>query len=480
MLFIVKVSGEIPLKSSRTRPRFEKRLVRNIIDALERNGIKYGYVRVSEGVVYVDAEDGAEGVIKDVFGVHRVCRAFRYSFSSLDDIAKISEEVFKDVIRGRKFAVRVRRVGEHEFTSVDVARIVGARLKQYSAGVDLDNPEVEVFIEVRGSDAYLYHHCVNGVNGLPIGTEGRVLMLVSGGFDSAVASWLVAKRGIEVDFLHYVLGSLETTYRAVKVVKILSSKLYGYEPKIYVIDLTPLVTYITNIVRRDYVQVVLRRYMYLIALDLAIKYGYDAIGTGESVGQASSQTLKNLKVIEGSLPSSYRLPILRPLLSMDKDEIIKLSRTLGTYEESARVRELCAIASGPVTTRADINTLINECSKVGDEFISRAVSNVKVFNVIKVSVEDVLGDFTVEVDFIPENAIVIDVRDKKAYEKWHYPNSVSIYDVNVDSLPKDRPIILYCDSGELSSAWASTLRSKGYNAFSLKGGLSKLQSCLRG
>ncbi|MEM4685434.1 MAG: rhodanese-like domain-containing protein, partial [Sulfolobales archaeon] len=187
----------------------------------------------------------------------------------------------------------------------------------------------------------------------------------------------------------------------------------------------------------------------------------------------------NLKVIEESIQPNIRLPILRPLISMDKEEIIKLSKMLNTYEESSKVLELCSIASGPVTTRADLNTLINESLKVGDEVISKIVESVKVYDLMDIDVYEVLKELTLELDFIPEDALVIDVRDKREFEMWHHPKAISIYDVDLKSLPSDRPVVTYCDSGQVSSVWAATLRSKGIKAFSLKGGLSTAKSCTR-
>lgn len=480
MLYVVKVSGEIPLKSHRTRPRFEGRLVNNIKDALSRNGFKCYDITASGGVIYVECDEGAEKAIKEVFGVHKVCRATKYEVKDLNDIINYCEKSFKDVVLGKKFAVRVRRVGNHSFTSLDIAREVGNVLRKYSSGVDLERPDVEIPIEVRDSELYLLHECVLGVDGLPIGVEGRVLMLVSGGYDSTVASWLVAKRGVEVDFLHFIMGSYDNLVRAIKVIRKLGMRLYGYQPKIFLADLNTLVAYILRSVRRDYSQVILRRFMYLIALELAGRYGYDAIGTGESIGQASSQTLKNLKVVEESIQPNIKLPILRPLISMDKDEIIKLSKMLNTYEDSSKVLELCSIASGPVTTRADLNTLINESLKVGDEVISKIVESVKVYDLISMDVYEVLKELTLELDFIPEDALVIDVRDKREFEVWHHPRAISIYDVDLKSLPSDRPVVMYCDNGQVSSVWAATLRSKGVKAFSLRGGLGTAKSCIRG
>ncbi|MEM1982977.1 MAG: tRNA uracil 4-sulfurtransferase ThiI [Sulfolobales archaeon] len=477
MLYMVKVSGEIPLKSRRTRPKFESRLVNNIKEALLRNKITYNYIRVAGGIVYVECDGEADKIIKDVFGVHKVCKVTKHVIKGLDDVTSICESSFKDLVSGKKFAVRVRRVGAHDFKSIDVAREVGNVLRKYSAGVDLEDPDVEVNIEIRDNELYIFDECVSGVDGLPIGVEGKVLMLVSGGYDSIVASWLIAKRGVEVDFLHYIMGNYENLIRSVKVIKDLGMKLYGYQPRLYLVDLSSLITYILRSIRKDYGQVVLRRFMYMISMELAIRYGYDAVGTGEALGQASSQTLKNIKVIEESLPRDRRIPILRPLISMDKDEIIKLSKKLGTYDESSKVLELCAITSGPVTTRADLNVLIQESSKIGDDVIPKLIESLKVYDLMGVDVYELLKELTLELDHIPENALVIDVRDKKEFEQWHYPGALSIYDIEPSLIPKDRPIVIYCNNGQISSVWASTLRSEGLKAFSLKGGLGTAKSC---
>jgi len=162
--------------------------------------------------------------------------------------------------------VRVKRSGQHKFTSLDVARKVGELLKPYSAGVDLENPEVTVELEVRGSVAYLYTRTIRGPGGLPVGVEGKALVLFSGGFDSPVAAWFTAKRGVKVDFLHYYMGSTLSTYYAFQVAKELAFKwLYGYQPVFILVDFTDIISEISRKVEWSYRQVVLRAVMYSVA-----------------------------------------------------------------------------------------------------------------------------------------------------------------------------------------------------------------------
>ncbi len=492
--YIVKESSEIPLKSHRTRPRFEKKLLNNIKYALRREGITDYDIVIKEGVITIKSGNEKIGdVVSNVFGVHRVCKALCGEFHTINDIVARAEEIFKDVVTEKKFAVRVKRAGSHVFTSLDVAAKVGEALLKYSAGVNLSNPDVVVSIEIRDNVAYYILKCWDGVKGLPIGTEGRVLSLFSGGYDSTLASWLAGKRGCEVDFLHFFMGSKEMTMQAFLIAKELTKWLSPYESKMTIIDITPLLSEIRIKVRNDYSQVVLRWYMHYIAQKLSSIHNYDAVITGESVGQASSQTLKNLSVIEESLELSNKKPVIRPLAFMDKEEIIEKIRSLGLYEMTSKVKEVCRLAIGPVTTRAHMKILINEVKKVSKELI-----DVLLRTRITVSIKDtelntlskLLDEFILGVEvsakeaikMIKEGAIPIDVRDLRDYEAWHLSNAIHITELNKmlkEGLDFNKSYVIYCDYGTLSLAYAKMLRRIGINAFSVKGGINELKKLLR-
>jgi len=150
------VTGEIPLRSSRTRPRFYKVLIDNIRDAVERVGGRVNTIEILEAKILLDVDREVEEVLTRVFGVYRVGRVLEYEFRDLKDLAEWVASKAASYVQGKKFAVRVKRSGQHDFTSLDVAREVGALLKPFSKGVDLENPEVEVSLEVRGSRVFLY------------------------------------------------------------------------------------------------------------------------------------------------------------------------------------------------------------------------------------------------------------------------------------------------------------------------------------
>ncbi|WP_440059343.1 tRNA uracil 4-sulfurtransferase ThiI [Thermogladius sp. 4427co] len=473
--YIVTVSGEIPLRSSRTRPRFYRRLIENIRDAVSREGGKVIEAEIVESKIYLRTDKEVAPAISRVFGVHRVGTVLTYEFRDLSDLAKWAAENSRDLVAGKTFAVRVKRSGNHPFTSLDVAREVGTLLKPYSRGVDLESPEVKVELEVRGERVFLYRNLVEGPGGLPIGVEGRGIVLFSGGFDSPIAAWLIAKRGVQVDFLHFILGSSWASYLAFKVASKLSSEwLYGYRPRFIVVDFRRIVEEIVKKIEWSMRQVVLRALMYKTAMMVAELKGYDAIITGESIGQASSQTLKNIEAIEAVLKPTK--PILRPLVGFDKEEIIALSRKIGLYELSAKVPEACAIAPSRVETKASPEELSRELDKLDPELVNQTVNSLIDLDLLESRPEDVIPGSDLEIEFLPENALVVDARNWRGIEDNALPGSIPLSKFNPEEIPKDKTIVVVCENGSISLIVAGLLREKGLKAYSLKNGLVGLKS----
>ncbi len=464
--YLVKESPEIPIKSWRTRPKFERALAKALEKALDMAGASFR-VRYSQGVFYVEADRDVSDVLSRVFGVHDFCEVVPYRFSSLEDISRRAEELFKDTVAGRKFAVRVKRSGNHSFTSLDVARAVGASLLKYSAGVDLDNPEVEVKIEVRREYAYYIMKCWRGMGGLPVGTEGRALALFSGGFDSTLASTLAAKRGTEVDFLHLYMGVAEATEAAIVVAKEVAKLFTPYEPKLVVVNFVPLLAEVRSKVESRLRQVVLRVLMHEVAQALAERLGYDAVVTGESIGQTSSQTLKNLRVVDYLVRP--RVALLRPLATADKEEIVSKVRELELFDYVVKVVEACKISEGPAETRADVREVEEALKYVSRDVLEGVVASYKVYEVRRATAEEVLRDVgaDVEVDEVLPGWLLVDIRDFRRYSEDHLPGAI-----HVSQLGRvDTPVVLYCDYGSSSLLAALELRRSGLQAYSLRGGI---------
>ncbi|AFH43159.1 tRNA uracil 4-sulfurtransferase ThiI [Fervidicoccus fontis] len=351
---IIARFGEIGIKGKITRGRMQSILAKNIENALKSNGFERSIVRVIPGRVLVttpeDPRKEAE-LISRVFGVTSSSPALMGEYRDLDDLVdKVSEASIEDV-RGKVFMVRGRRADENRFTSKDIERRIGAKLQEMGAGkVNLESPEISIYVEARKGLFFVYKDIINGVGGLPLGSELKILSLVSGGFDSPVAAWMLMKRGSPVDILFFNIGGKEHKEYFLDVAKkLICGWSYGPNQNVYIVEHRWIFPYLFNYFPEGYRTVALKVSMYVGAEALAKSLGIKAISTGENLAQVSSQTVHNLAVTE----SFIDIPVFRPLIGFDKEEIIELSKKVGTYEVSSRVPEFCAIASSKASTAVD-------------------------------------------------------------------------------------------------------------------------------
>ncbi len=332
--------SELAVKGPATRRRMENLLVSALEEALRRRGVGYERVERVPGrvIVWGAGAEGARAAAR-VFGVKSASPSAAYRFSGLEDIVEEGARLFSGLVRGRVFRVRARRSGEHSFTSKDVERLLGARLLELGAArVDLESPEVTVYVEIRGDTAFYYSEVVEGPGGLPLGSEEPVLALYSGGFDSTVASWLVMRRGSPVGLAFYNLGVEEALETALEAAGYVRREWVHYGGlRMFVVDFTGVARTVRSVVSPGYVLLVLRRLMMEHACGLAEAHGYEALATGESIGQVSSQTVRNMRLIGSGLC----LPVLRPVSGMDKDEVMGLARRIGVYDIVSRQVEQC-------------------------------------------------------------------------------------------------------------------------------------------
>ncbi|MET1159783.1 MAG: tRNA uracil 4-sulfurtransferase ThiI [Thermoprotei archaeon] len=384
--------GELSIKGATTRQRMIRRLLNNIVDALDSNDIGYGSVRIGYGGLYIDGFSSEEDALKAidpitrVMGVVNVIPAYRTKYGSLEELASKALEYAINRVRGSSFAVRARRIGKHEFTSLDIARVIGEILrKKTGLRVDLENPDYELYVEVRGSNVFFYDTVYRGPGGLPIGVTGHVLSLLSGGIDSPVAAWFMLKRGCRVDYVLFNLGGKEQVESVKRVAWVLANRWsYGYYPHLYVVDLRKLIPRIALYSPEEYLVIILRRAMVRIASLLADKLGAKALVTGESLGQVASQTLDNLVVIDKASGKT----VLRPLIGFDKEEIVRYARAIGTYEYSIKVREYCPMGARRVATRADPAKIreIEEKAGLTDNLFKELLDGVESINLRKMVV----------------------------------------------------------------------------------------------
>ncbi|OYD07730.1 tRNA uracil 4-sulfurtransferase ThiI [Paludifilum halophilum] len=340
--------GELALKGN-NRADFENRLVQNIHEKLKPfPGVK---VRKTFGRIFVDPGDhGSKPVLQalsEVFGVVGISPAKRVA-SDMDAI----REAAVHLVRHRQsppstFKVVAKRADKtFPHTSQEINRTVGTAVLKGVQGirVDVHQPELELHIEVRGKETYLYGENIPGPGGLPVGSSGRVMLMLSGGIDSPVAGYLSMKRGADLEAVHfhsYPFTSNRAKQKVIDLARMMTR--YGGTIRLHVVPFTEVQTQIRERCTPSYLITIMRRMMMRISEETARRQKALALVTGESLGQVASQTLESMNAIN----DAAQIPILRPLIGMDKQEIMTISKQIGTYETSVLPYEDCCTVFQP-------------------------------------------------------------------------------------------------------------------------------------
>jgi thiamine biosynthesis protein ThiI len=476
--YLLRFSGEVGIKARRTRVRFSQSIATSIEEALAAAGLEFRLDRRwSRFFVTCDSAE-ALPVLRRIFGLQSVSPAIVRPWSQLDDIVAHATEFFTPAVRGRRFAVRARRTtGQPRlpFDSPAIERAVGAALLAASGGVDLGHPEVTAGVEVHTDRVYLYTEKLAGAGGLPMGIEGRALALVSGGFDSAVAAWEAWKRGVGLDFAFFNLGGREHERGAVSVVERLASRwAYGDWPRLHAIDLRPQVEALEAAVKPRYWQLALKALMYRTADALADELRLPALVTGEAIGQVSSQTLPNLVLLDRVIER----PVLRPLLTWNKEDIVAAARAIGTYELSATVPEFCALAARHSMTKGSPKAFAASVATLDSAAIAGAVATRQVSEPrLPRGLPAVAG--ALEVEDMPPGAIVVDLRQVADYKAWHWPGALNLDYFHAlrsyRSFDAAKRYVLYCEVGLKSAHLAELMQGEGMSAQHVPAGAPALR-----
>ena len=368
--------GEIGIKSPVVRKRFEKKLISNIKKLIKCK------ITINQGRIFLFPEEPESALesLKKIFGVV----SFSPTVSTKTDCDSIKETV-QDYIKElmgkgefnseKPFAVKCRRVGTHKFSSREMAGFCGAAVIEVTnAPVDLSNPEFKLFIEVREDVTYIFHEKIPGPGGLPIGTQGRMISLVSGGIDSPVATYLMMKRGCDVTILNfnnhpYTSGSND---KIIKIYQKLKEYASGSDLRLYQVNYGDFLKKCSEEAPPRMTCVLCKSGMYQIAEKFAKTEKALAIIDGSSVGQVASQTLPNILATR----YSTSMPVLSPLIGLDKTEISEMAEKIGTFQISILPDAECSAAPKHPETNAVLEKVLEVQKEIEmDEELTNVLSS---------------------------------------------------------------------------------------------------------
>ena len=479
MKFIIKLFPEIMIKSESVRKRFVKILTSNIRNVLTKYddtvaGIKqwdYSEVRSK-----IDANlPMLIEQLQRIPGIHHFLQVEEKPFANLHEIF---EQTLSDVasqLENKTFCVRVKRKGKHEFNSLEAERYIGGGLNQHiaSAKVQLKNPDVTVRIEIEDDKMMLVRARYEGIGGYPIGTQEDVLSLISGGFDSGVSSYMLLRRGSRVHYCFFNLGGAAHEI-GVKQMAYHIWQRYGSSHKVrfVAINFEGVVGEILENVDNGQMGVVLKRMMVRAASKIAQRFDIQAIVTGEALGQVSSQTLTNLRLID----EAAEVLVLRPLITHDKEQIIAMAKHIGTDDIAKSMPEFCGVISKNPTVKAIKAKIEQEEGNFNFAVLESAVESAQYLDIRQIAEQTEKDVVSVDaVSVLGENDVIIDIRSPEEIDEnpLHIEHQAMIqlpfYKLSSQfaELDQSKHYVLYCERGVMSKLQALYLKESGFNNVSV-------------
>ncbi len=475
MHFVVKLFPEIIIKSAPVRKRFIKQLRDNLRRLINDRGYAAQVHSEWDKLDVLTADDdgvsaaGIERLLATTPGIANFSRVAHHPLGDFDYIADLVWATYEERLTGATFCVRIKRTGKHAFNSVEAERQIGGRLLQRaaSAKVKLVDPELTIRLDIRGEQLYIVEQTTQGLGGFPLGTQEPVLSLISGGFDSSVATYLTMRRGLRSHFCFFNLGGRAHELGVKEVAWYLWDK-YGssHRVKFITVPFESVVAEILTTVDNSQMGVVLKRMMFRAATEVANDWKVGALVTGESIAQVSSQTLPNLAVID----SVTDLLTIRPLVTMDKNDIINIARAIGTADFAANMPEYCGVISVKPTTRAKPERIAREEEKFNFAVLEHAIASRREENI-----DELMGNLadlpSVEVFSSPQPEMtILDIRHPdEIMRKPLTAGAVAVEAVpfftlqkSFKSLDQAHRYLLYCEKGVMSRLHAELLHEQGF------------------
>lgn len=475
MKFIIKLFPEIMIKSDSVRKRFIKILTSNIRNVLLRETENVAVIR-NWDFIEVRAKVTEEApmvldLLKRTPGIHHILEVEEYPFETMHDIFEQTLAQVRENLEGKTFCVRVRRKGKHEFRSLDVERYVGGGLNQRieTASVKLTKPDVTVRIDIDNDKMLLVKARHEGLGGYPIGTQEDVLSLISGGFDSGVSSYMLIRRGSRVHYCFFNLGGAAHEIGVKQMAyHIWSRYSTSHKVRFVAINFENVVGEILEKVDNGQMGVVLKRMMVRAASKIAERFDIQAIVTGEALGQVSSQTLTNLRLIDKASDTL----VLRPLITHDKEQIIAMAKEIGTDDIAKSMPEFCGVISKNPTVKAIESKIVEEEGHFNFEVLEQAVQNAQFLDIREIAQQTEKEVVSVETTTeLGENDVILDIRSPEETDEA----PLKLDNVEVKELPfyklssqfaaldQTKNYLLYCQRGVMSKLQALYLKENGFN-----------------
>lgn len=473
MKFIVKLFPEIMIKSDSVRKRFIKILTSNIRNVLTRD-FDVAVVRHWDFIEVRSQQEELKSEIiaalQRIPGIHHFLEVEEQSFTDLHNIFEQTLERMRDELEGKTFCVRAKRRGKHSFSSLEIERYVGGGLNQHieSAKVKLKNPDVTVRLEVEDDKLLFINARHAGIGGYPIGTQEDVLSLISGGFDSGVSSYMLIRRGSRVHYCFFNLGGAAHEIGVKQMAyHIWSRYSTSHKVRFIAINFEDVVGEILEKIDNGQMGVVLKRMMVRAASKVADRFKIEAIVTGEALGQVSSQTLTNLRLIDEATDAL----VLRPLITHDKEQIIAMAREIGTDDIAKSMPEFCGVISKNPTVKAIREKILAEEQHFNFDVLQSAVENAQYLDIREIAEQTERE--VVEVDAVSvlnDNDIILDIRspeetDDNPFElDDHEVKLMPFYKLSSQfgTLDQSKNYVLYCERGVMSKLQALYLKENGF------------------
>ena len=475
MKFIIKLFPEIMIKSDSVRKRFIKILTSNIRNVLLRETENVAVIR-NWDFIEVRAKVAEEApMVLDLLqrtpGIHHILEVEEYPFETMHDIFEQTLAQVRSQLEGKTFCVRVRRKGKHEFRSLDVERYVGGGLNQHieSARVKLTQPDVTIRIDIEHDKMLLVKARHEGLGGYPIGTQEDVLSLISGGFDSGVSSYMLIRRGSRVHYCFFNLGGAAHEIGVKQMAyHIWNRYSTSHKVRFVAINFENVIGEILEKVDNGQMGVVLKRMMVRAASKVAQRFDIQAIVTGEALGQVSSQTLTNLRLIDKAADAL----VLRPLITHDKEQIIAMAKTIGTDDIAKSMPEFCGVISKNPTVKAIESRILEEEGHFNFDVLEEAVQQAQYLDIREIAQQTEQEVTSVETTSeLGENDVILDIRSPEETEESPFTlegvtvKVLPFYKLSSQfgSLDQSKQYLLYCQRGVMSKLQALYLKENGFN-----------------